>query len=72
MAKSERELSSPRKEGNLQIATREEIDMYDSVGQEEEAVAGWPRPAKSVYATTAHSKHSSRSSTAPATTAWST
>lgn len=38
MAKSERELSSPRKEGNLQIATREEIDMYDSVGQEEEAV----------------------------------
>jgi hypothetical protein len=38
MAKSEREPSSPRKEGNLQIATREEIDMYDSLGQDGETV----------------------------------
>jgi hypothetical protein len=38
MAKNERELSSPRKDANLQIATREEIDMYDSAESDGEAV----------------------------------
>ena len=41
MAKSDSRMSSPKKDGHLQIATREEIDMFDSVGSDDDGGMGY-------------------------------
>jgi hypothetical protein len=70
MARNEREPSSPKKEGNLQISTREEIDLYDSPESDVEPVEYYDFEDDGQGIVTSTVKISDRRLQEPSSTGW--